>query len=693
MTVSNKKFDYNKYLRQCKRHNYLFSEYHKREPINLKPRILLPSTKIFPTSAGCYVSKDGGGSGKYPNEPISYDELKRLKLKSGDRLYFKRDEIVDNHQLDIENIDNVSVSAYGTGANPIVTGSSYIGGQTWVDNGDGNWYTSLATEPLWVTEDDVLLRLAESNFIPITLSVSTTVKRVNAATINALPNSIVGAKLIAKEYSFRATERATVTAYDSGTGNITFTPAITGAAVGMPILLSNQSQFVTTAGDWFYDAALDRIYIKSATNPSGRNIRVITHEVGITISNSSGCSIDGIDFKHYLKYGLLITNSPSTVIQNGDIHSNRGDGIRTYGNSTTNLTIDNVNIYNCGLRGIEIGGIQTASLTNMTVHDIGTQANLGYPFDQNHTGGTGITIMVEPVSSVKVPNNVTIDHCDIYNVGYQGIQAWGNNHQITNNKIHNYCLKWSDGGAVHLYYTNVLSSSTSNVLTEHNIIYDGVGNVSGITSGAVDHVIGVYHDNGINNCTTRNNVIYNPGDFGIFCNTFSTGHTLINNLITGAETAQIQIRQDSAGNPNFPYSLCQNCVMTGNVMAAPIATARCFSLWNINNSSTFNPFTTVNTNHYVQPYGTPVNNRTQNNSTYTDMTLAQWQTYIGSEGSATGRTNYKVTPDSDDILVETNNTDSPVNFNTPGGYSDYNAGSFTNPVSIPAHYGLIYFQN
>lgn len=640
-----------------------------------------------------YISENGTGDGLTSGAPAPLSVLQSATLITGDNIFLNKGDEFFIGGFNISSVNNITISSYGTGANPLLTGSTYIGGQTWVNNGDGNWYTSLATEPLWVCEDDVLLRLAESDFIPITLSVSSTIKRVLAATINALPNSIVGAKLFAKEYSFRATERATVTAYDSGTGNITFTPAITGAAVGMPLLLSNQSQFMTTANDWYYDAGLDRVYIKSATDPTGRNIRVITQESGIVISNASDCTVDGIDFKHYLKYGLLISNSPSTTIQNGSIHSNRGNGVRTYGNSTTNLLINNVNIHNCGLRGIEVGGVQGASFTNLTIYDIGVQDNLGYPWDLNHTGGTGITIMVEPVSSIKVPNDIIIDHCEIYNVGYQGIQAWGNDHQITNNIIHNYCLKWSDGGAVHLYYTNVLAASTSNVLTEHNIIYDGVGNIDGITSGAVDHVIGIYHDNGINNCTSNNNVIYNPGHFGIFCNTFGTGHILTNNLITGASEIQVQIRQDSTGSPNFPYSLCQNCVMTGNIMACEDATARCFGLWNINNLSTFNPFTTVNTNHYVQPYTTNVNNRTQNNSTYTQMTLAQWQTYIGSEGSATSRTNYKVTPDADDVLVETNDTDSPVDFNTPGGYSDYSGNAFSNPVSIPAWYGLIYFQD
>lgn len=667
----------------------------KRQPVKIEvPRRLLPSTKVFHVEPGLYVSNLGGGKGKYPNECITYEELRVRGIKSGDRIYLQRGEIVNFTELPIHNLNNILIDAFGTGADPILRGSTYNAGtQTFIDNGDGTWYIPYSGAIKWVAEDDTLLRLAESDWIAITSVPSSQVRRISAATLAGF-STIVGAKLIAKEFSFRGSEVLTVTASNTGTGDITFSGTLVGAAAGMPLKIYNQKQFMTVAGDWFYDSSAQRLYIKSTTTPTGRNIRIITEDTCFRITNSSTITIDGIEIKHYCNHPLLIVKSGNVTVENSHIHASRGSGIRAYGNETTNLTLNNLELNNLGLRGVEHGGIQTFFYYYLNAYDIGLQLNIGYPFDASRTGGTAISPMAEP-DAIKVPNFGTIEHCTLNNLGYQGMQLFGDGHQIRKNVIHDYCKEWSDGGAIHLFYANSLAASTKNVFIENNIIYNGIttGNLDGITSGAVDHVIGIYLDNGVNIITVNNNVVYNPGHFGIFGNAYTTEHILTNNIVTGGTEAQIQIRQDSAGNASFPFDLCQNCVMTGNILASPSVASRCFSLWNINNLSTFNPFSSIDTNHYVAPYGTPVNERTQNNSTYTDMTLAQWQTYIGGDGSATARTNYKVTPDADDILIEVNATDSAVTFNTPVGYSDYEGNAFSNPVSIPAWYGLIYFQN
>lgn len=640
-----------------------------------------------------YISTAGTGDGLTSGTPGPLALLNPSLLFSGDRIRFNKGDTFYLGGFSINNLNNIQVLAFGAGANPIILGSSLI--STWINNGDGYWYSNIgSTAPKWVAEDDTLLRQGESAWIPITSVPSTQVRRVTAATINAM-GSIIGAKIVAKEFSFRASEELTVTAYDSGTGNITFTGPLIGAAVGMPLKLYGQKQFATDTDDWSYDPVTERLWLKT-TNPVGRNIRVINQDYSFQVSSTSNFVSDGVDYKHFFKHGIYVLNSSDCSIINCEIHANRANGIRAYGNDTTDLEVDNVEIHNCGLRGVELGGVQGYSITNCEIYDIGLQLNIGYPFDAHKTGGTAITPLTDAALPTILSNNGVIEHNEIYNVGYQGMQLFGYGNVIRYNTVHDYCLKWADGGGIYMYYHNIFNGSTSSNLVQNNLVYDGnvTGNLEGITSGGVSLVAGIYLDSGVNNNTINSNVIENPGYYGIFCNTHGTQHIITDNIVTGAILKQCQIRQDVNPTSIYPFNNVQNCVMTGNTFACEEEDARCFSLFNANNSSTFNPFTTVNNNHYVHPYGLDINDRTQNNGgAFTDMTLAEWQTYTSSEASSTSRTNYKGTPDANDVLVEMNATGSPVDFNTPGGYSDYVGAAFSNPVSIPAWYGLIYFQD
>lgn len=639
-----------------------------------------------------YISSTGTGDGTTSSTPAPISVFQSAQLISLDNVFFKRGDTFYLNERDIHALANIDLDAYGTGANPIILGSAYIGDQTFIDNGDGTWYIPLATAPKGLVEGDVMLRQAETDWIPITVNVSAQVRRISTATLATL-GDIIGCEMYVKEFEFRFSQKLTPTIADAGTGNITFTGSLTGAAVGFPIKFVGRKQFITSANDWAYDASTQRLYIKAASTPTGRNLRIINSDRAIHISNTNGCRIRNIDFKHYYQNPIFINESQNISVEKGHLSVIRGNGIRAFGNATTNLILDSLEIDNCGLRGVEIGGIQGATFTYLNIHDIGLQANLGFPFDINRTGGTGITLASAPSGyswPINLPNNITIDHCTIANVGYQGVQCIGANWTMTKNVVHDYCLKWSDGGAFHLYWNSAVNGSTSGNLIQHNIIYNGVGSIEGITGFTVEIVAGVYFDSGIIDNTADNNVIYNAGVYAIWCNDHNKGHVFTNNIIHGS----IYMRQNTTVSSSFPINDVINCTLTGNTIAIDASGARCIVLWN-QTGGTWQPFTTISNNHYVSPYNLQgnINATSPNSFSFTNYTLSSWQTFVSGDVGSTSRFNYKTTPDSDDILIQTNATDNSVNFNTPAGYSDYNAGAFTNPVSITAWYGLIYFQN
>jgi hypothetical protein len=595
----------------------------------------LVDVPVDPTPPGrdYYVATGGSGDGLTSGAPMSLATFISATLNPDDQIFFNRGDEFNLDEYEI-GVPGILVDAYGTGDNPVFTGSQDISGLTWTDEGDGSWSASMAVRPKWIAIGDSMARMSESDWIPITNVVATDVRRVSAATINALPESIVGAVLFFKEYSFRLSYERTVLAYNSTNGNITFSPALTTgtAAVGMPLKLFNQRQFMSLDGDWCWVAGT--LYVQSTASPATLNIREVISDYGFYFNASSNSSISNVEMKHYKLNG--------------------------------------------------------ATFSNLTINRIGIQDSIGFSIvGLGGTGGTAIT-PVPDLSASGRANDLITEDCTIDSVGYQGMQVFGVNHIIRRNKISNYCMRWTDGGAIHLYANT--SWRTENVLMQNNIIFNGIGNDDGIAFGGGDILAGIYCDAGTANCIMDNNFIFDPGDYGIFVNSWTTANTITDNKISGGIIHQVQIRQELTPNVSYTYSVNENCVFTGNILVSKFTPSRDLVLYNDDGTTDFNPFSSIDNNHYAQPYSTNINKRTSNGgSSYTEMTLATWKTYIGSDASSTSYVNHLGgnTPNATHVNDEYNYTNAPVDFNVPAGYEDVYGNAFSNPVSIPAYEGLI----
>lgn len=641
-----------------------------------------------------YISEDGTGDGTIAGTPAPLSILLSAQLISGDEIFFNRGDVFHINELDIHNINNVSVNAFGSGADPILDGASTKTG--WVNNGDGTYYTSQAEEPKAVWINGVVAKLAESPWYQITAASSTTVRRISAATLAGL-STIVGAKIIFKEFDFRATELHTATGENDGTGDVTFTPALaTGyAAAGMALKFLNQAQFLTDEGDWYYDDAAERLYIKTVSSPT--DVKIATENDGIHISNVNVISMSDIDFRNYYRNAINVFSANDMTLDNLNFDECRGTAVRIQGTSS-NVTISDSNFEDLGLRGIEHAGVSTLNILRNTFDDIGIQGNIGFPYDQNHTGGTAVTIMVNSTGlTSSVSTNVTVDQCVMTDLGYQGIHHWGSNFTFKRNRIDNFDLKWNDGGAIHTIYRTVLSSATQNGLIEDNIISNGVGNAEGTDHTAFAE--GIYIDNGCNNITIDNNTVYNISDAGILANWDTKITTITNNNVLGCDIYQVWLRQDTdvADSPVWPNN--NGNIVTGNILATRSNTSRCVNAASLNGITTYNPFSSggnSDNNRYVNPYGVNINSYNAS-ATVTNYTLATWRTKMGLDAASSERTNY-ITFSSDanadeEVKVEINYTDASVNFNVPAGYSDYAGNAFSNPVSIAPYSSLVYFKN
>lgn len=622
-----------------------------------------------------------------------------------DQIFLKKGDTYTIGEINLP-VNGIKVNSWGSGAAPIVDGSNSLSAASWTSEGSGVYSTTIS-QPKWVWDaTGVSMHNAESAWLPIDVNVSTQVRSVNQVTVNAFTTSIVGAPIIAKEYNFRMSETLTASAYNSTNGDITFTGTLVGADPGMPIKVVNMKQFISVNGDWAWEGG--KLYVKSATDPTGTDIRIGVKDYAFFANNSSGIEIKNIELRHFYKYAIYNIAAQNLKVDNCYIHDNRGLVLRVVGSNQTGLIFTNNVTDKNALGGIEYAATHTATITGNTFLNIGTDANYGRPFDGAKFLGLaiGAHITYTP-ADVYVMNGATISGNTIHDVAYSGMHIFGSSNTVTHNEIYNYCAKFADGGGIYESYGDYLTTNGGNTtgnLIQQNYIHDGIGNTEGIIGGAATFfIVGIYNDNGSDTNTIDGNIIVNPGYWGILGNLYTTGHIITNNTVVGALSKAVSLKQNSNGlAPYFHISLMTNVVMTGNKLAGTVVPASTayngvlMEIFNQNNNASFNPFLgtgSLNNNHYIQPYSANITSRTiTGGPPYTPMTLAQLQTYTGKEASGTTYNNYKVSATAGDVMVQVNFTGSSASFSIPAGYTDDHGNTPSNPYTIPAWGSLIYLK-
>lgn len=676
-----------------------FAQHGLKQGIIAGGEYTMPPPPIVPRDF--YISEDGSGDGTTTSTPMSWASFSVEAIEAGDNILFKRGDVFIIPEYTIST-NNILVDAWGADPDPpILYGSIDISGLTWTSEGSGIYSTTIANLD-WVYIGQAAARCGETAWGQINaVASSTTMRRVGTSFFSGY-TSFVGAKLITKEFDFRASNVQTVTAVNTGSGEITFTPGIPlgYADNGMALKMFNQLQLLTTNGDWYYDESISKLYVKAAATPAGTDIRAGTSDFGIYFSSASDCRIQNVEFRHYQKYALLANDCPRISITDCFFNNQRGNGFRLLGNSTVSVTVEGNLIEHCGLNGIEIGAIQLGSISENVVRYIGMQANIGHPFEaDHHTGGTGITICGEPVGpTMRTPNYIIFNQNDLSFLGYQGFQWWGVGPQFTNNIIHDYSLKWNDCGAIHTVYRTFLgvNTSTTNGLIQNNIIY----NCSPSTEGTSHplYADGIYLDNGTGYFTVDNNTIFSvPDGAGIKGNYETRSTTVTNNKIVNCKYGVI-FRQNTAF-PVYPNNISN--ILTDNILAVFSPAQRSVTAETLQTTMGYIPFSSsgnADRNAFVNPYGVNVSSYINNGTgVTTDYTLADWRTKNGEDENSTSRTNYitysNSTNAAQEVKIEFNTTNAAVNFNVPAGYTDHTGAAFSNPVSIPAYSSLLYFKD
>ncbi|MBL6891579.1 MAG: hypothetical protein ISR22_05975, partial [Candidatus Poseidoniaceae archaeon] len=423
---------------------------------------------------------------------------------------FDRDNNWAHGTMSARSIDNTDNDGNGYPDVGCLTGEElYLDGSTWkcVDYGNG------------VMEDDSTCCGNHSGLV--------------AAGINP-----VGAIAILNVASFRSYSR-TVNTWDSITGSFTYDTVPNWKIKEHAYMLEGKRELIDVDGEWWFDNSNNELHYKTPSGQDANNLdlRVKTQPYAITVTNSDGVTIQGIDF-----FGTTInvnncdgcsfTNStleyPSTSKRGlGIVGEDVDDRWATRFYRSTNTFVDQISIAYTDGTAIEFHGSAGQS-NNNTINN-----SYFHHIDWSVTDLPGLMVSV-----FEGGRDFTFSNSTVHLTGASATLSLGDAPQIWHNEVWATGYLQSDGAVVQMMQEEQ---------TDANIAYNWIHDTDkyGIR---MDGPIG--GSNNGRNATVHHNVLWNvsgalmvKGDY----------HEATNNTIFGGDGGKnhiIVLYENGAGNEN-----------------------------------------------------------------------------------------------------------------------------------------------
>ncbi|MBI5913966.1 MAG: right-handed parallel beta-helix repeat-containing protein [Bacteroidetes bacterium] len=593
-----------------------------------------------------------------------FDNFNPAVLVPGDMVRLARG-ITFYGQLDI-GTDNITITAYGTGDDPVISGEKLLTGWTACTSGcpaSNTWYASLSQAPNAVFINGTqatLARYPDSGYRTLTAATSTT---LTDASLTYNPGwTGAGIHIRTSNWTW---ENKTVTGYNATDHKFTFSPSVTNTPIaGFAYYLDNLLSELDADNEWFYEASPGfKLYLKLPADPSGYTVTASIYDYGINCGDDlSGISISNIRFQRQKRHGVQMAGASAS---GNSITGCTFDGQYEIGAnlSGSGITVSNCTFQNQNGRAIHAEDLDGSTISGNTLNDIGQVPGYGTSGD---AGLAGIAIYGG--------TNNTVASNQIDNIGYIGIIFDCDNSTCEYNLVSNCMTKTSDGAGIKSYGPN----------SHHNVIRRNVVsacNGDPDTTPFTDFLTSaIYldfycHDNRIDS-----NLIYDQPKAGIQINKDNTFDTIRGNVVFGSQMG-IMFLSGLTGSEQI-----ENCHVRRNVFytlqtgGAPVLIA---------NMGASGLPGSLDSNYYCNPWQDTAVLRRLSLSNYLDYNLSEWQSASGQDAHTTG-SYYTWTPPDTDAVLYKNETTSSQSY-SPSGCVDLD----DNPVStftLPAYYGKVVIQ-
>jgi uncharacterized protein (TIGR02145 family) len=403
-------------------------------------------------------------------------------------------------------------SAYGTGQKPKIYGSEGITGWTLHS---GNIYKATVTDVVTqVFVDDSAIRAAR--FPNTGYAYPSSVDDVDQFTDTDLNPAIdyTGANCYYKGARYKYTP-STITNSNSQTLTLSNAP-FGGLATNKGYILTNKLEFLDQAGEWYYDSSTNTLYVWMPTSdsPASYNVRASVYNYGLYVFHRDHLTFENLEVYHAADRGFYGNHVNHITVNNCNFYYSERYGMRVSDGSQSFITVSNCEVKGANDSGISIYG-PNSNISDNVVSDIGLFETIGIG-----DIGTGIGIKSQGTNNIVSFNRVT-------NIGYNGIDFFGENQLITKNYVNGAQMAYDDGGGIYTVNAGTYSDvGSAGSVVSNNIVLNVRGNPEG-TPETYEGSLGIYLDRNVHDVIVEHNTIATVSG-GIILGG-SNGHNIIRN--------------------------------------------------------------------------------------------------------------------------------------------------------------------
>ena len=514
-------------------------------------------------------------------------------LQPGDSILFERGSVFFGElKISASGQPNkeIYVGAYGSGINPVVSGSVEI--NNWTPFKGNIWVTDCAactTEPGNLFIDgkfQTLGRYPNQGYMPFSCP--------SSCKLNLTDHHLLfqdgywdGSEIVVKSSRWTLDN---LPVYNYGNKTFYFlSPSSYPLPNGNGYFIQRHLGTLDKPGEWYFDKNSRKIflYCKDGDKPSSHTIEVSISDVGLSLFNSNFITVENMVFKYQRTVGALVKFANNILLNNCQVEYSGSNGLEVF--SCQNPTIKNCKIENSNNNGVEWRDNVNGSFIRNSIHRTGL-----YPGRGRSGNGTYIALSIAANNSFVGKNLFQYNSID--STGYIGIDFRTGGTAIKNNLVSNFCMLKDDGAGIYTW-----GNSNGDNVIDGNIVLYGIGSAEGTNDSDQVWVHGIYVDdrssdiivvnNTIAHCGTTGLFIHNAKRLSVYGNTFFANGT----SLTNKENAELSVKLDDLvpqhENKNIALSI------KGNLLATRIENSHCIYL-RADTEQDLKTLGSFNQNHY-----------------------------------------------------------------------------------------------
>lgn len=621
-----------------------------------------------------YVSNAGtsANNGTSSSSPWNLAKLNASfsTLQPGDLVLFNRGETFFgsiNPAKSGASGSPITFDAYGTGADPIISGFSTV--SAWTSVGTNLWMSTSAV----TSNSSINMVTVNGAFTPIgkfpdgqnvydTVTAATTGTSLTGKKLTA-SSSLIGATVAIRKNHW-IIDKSTITAHSGST--LTFTnPTGYPITVGYGYIVQNHQSVCNLQNEWWFDATTKKLGLYSTTAPTG--VQVSSVDVLVNANTYSY-----LTFKHLQLIGsnsnaFTMSSAHHIVIDGCTFLYNGMNGI-TAQPAVNNITFQNNNVDYTNNDFINGGSSTNWTIINNTIRRTAQNAGMGNSADGQY------------IALYNIGNNSLIQYNTIKSSGYSGIDFRGSGITVANNLVDSFCNVKDDGAGIYTW-TGATTTVYAQRFVRNNIVLNGGGGFRGTTTTNSD-AFGIYMDDNSSQVTATGNTIANCGSSGIF---FHAAHAVtfsdntVYNCVTASPYGQLlQIYPGAtATDPVRNITFKKNKIIS--------KTASQFVAYLQTNEASMSNWGAWDSNYYCRPRNDATATNTLRVNTSSGSSTTNLQGWIN---SSTLDLNSKKSPvnianESTDLRFEYNATNTPVTISLSGfNYKDVTGVNYPGTITL-----------